>query len=153
MCSASARPSRSGGDRAGGDPVAEQLMLSREQLSPIYQRLQSAGDHRQRPVPVGGAPHGAGEHRPRDPTDSYELRFPRELKVRSDVLAVGHDCSGTLVQIAYAIAGKGLEPVTVTRGYLYSVRVRFSATRPHGPGRGVARHHPALRRPRAGARR
>jgi hypothetical protein len=44
------------------------------------------------------------------------------------VLAVGRDSSGTLVQIAYAISGKGLEPVMVTRGFLYSVRVRFSAT-------------------------
>jgi hypothetical protein len=61
-------------------------------------------------------------------TDSYELRFAQELKVRSDVLAVGRDSSGTLVQIAYAISGKGLEPVTVTRGFLYSVRVRFVAT-------------------------
>src|SRR5207247_6945021 len=50
----------------------------------------------------------------------------------SDVLAVGHDSSGTLVQITYAISGKGLEPVTVTRGYLYSVRVRFAATAPSG---------------------
>ena len=43
---------------------------------------------------------------------------------------------GTQVQIAYAIAGKGLEPVTVTRGFLYSVRVRFVGDRLAGPGRG-----------------
>ena len=36
------------------------------------------------------------------------------------------------MQIAYAISGKGLEPVTVTRGFLYSVRVRFAATDPTG---------------------
>src|SRR5262249_39625096 len=51
-----------------------------------------------------------------------------ELKVRSEVLAVGHDSAGSMVQIAYAIAGSSLEPVTVTRGFLYSVRVRFVAT-------------------------
>ncbi len=120
------------GDRAGGDPVAEQLMLSREQLSPIYQRLQSAGT-------IGSGQYQSEERRMGQAsialgtrTDSYELRFPRELSVRSDVLAVGHDSSGSLVQIAYAIAGKGLEPVTVTRGYLYSVRVRFSASDPTG---------------------
>jgi hypothetical protein len=61
-------------------------------------------------------------------SDSYELRFPDELKVRTQVLAVGRDSSGTQVQIAYAIAGEGLEPVTVTQGFLYSVRVRFVAT-------------------------
>ena len=31
------------------------------------------------------------------------------------------------MQIAYAISGSSLEPVTVTRGFLYSVRLRFVA--------------------------
>jgi GWxTD domain-containing protein len=116
------------GDRAGDDPVAAQLMLSREPLSPIYQRLQSAGT-------IGNGQYQSEERRMGQAsiklgtsTDSYELRFPEDLTVHSDVLAVGHDSTGTLVQIAYAIAGKGLEPVTVTRGFLYSVRVRFAAT-------------------------
>lgn len=120
------------GDRAGDNPVAEQLMLSREPLSPIYQRLQSAGS-------IGSGQYQSEERRMGQAsialgtkTDSYELRFARELNLRSDVLAVGRDSSGTLVQIAYAISGKGLEPVTVTRGFLYSVRVRFSATDPTG---------------------
>ena len=49
-------------------------------------------------------------------SDSYELRFPKELKATSEVLAVGRDSAGQQVQIAYAIAGASLEPVTVTRG-------------------------------------
>jgi len=115
------------GDKAGQNPVAEQLMLSREQLSPIYERLQSAGQ-------IGSGQYQAEERRMGQEsialgttTDSYQLRFVEDLRVRTDVLAVGHDSSGTLVQITYAISGKGLEPVTVTRGYLYSVRVRFAA--------------------------
>jgi GWxTD domain-containing protein len=114
-------------DKAGNDPVAEQLIFSREQLSPIYQRLQSAGR-------IGSGPFQAEERRMGQSsialgtrTDSYELHFADDLKARTQVLAVGRDSSGTLVQIAYAISGKGLEPVTVTRGFLYSVRVRFSA--------------------------
>jgi GWxTD domain-containing protein len=121
--------------REGGveeSPVAEQLMLSREQLSPIYQRLKSAGR-------IGTGQYQTEERRLGQEsialgtnTDSYELRFVRDLKLRSDVLAVGHDSTGTLVQITYAISGKGLEPVTVTRGFLYSVRVRFAASDPAG---------------------
>jgi GWxTD domain-containing protein len=111
-----------------GNPIAEQLILSREHLAPIYQRLQSAGRiasgrYQTEERRVGQESIALGTH-----TDSYELHFPQELKVHSEVLAVGHDSSGNLVQIAYAIAGSGLEPVTVTRGYLYSVRVRFVAT-------------------------
>jgi hypothetical protein len=41
---------------------------------------------------------------------------------------VGHDSTGPQIQIAYAVAGSTLEPVLVTRGYLYSIRVRFVAT-------------------------
>jgi GWxTD domain-containing protein len=115
------------GDNAADNPVAEQLIFSREQLSPIYQRLQSAGR-------VGSGQFQAEERRMGQSsiavgtrTDSYELAFAEELKARTEVLAVGRDSSGTLVQIAYAISGKGLEPVTVTRGFLYSVRVRFTA--------------------------
>ncbi len=111
-----------------GDPMAQQLLLSREQLSPIYGRLQAAGristgryqtEERQ----VGQESIALGTT-----SDSYELRFPDELKVNSEVLAVGRDSTGTQIQIVYAIAGGTLEPVMVTRGYLYSVRVRFVAT-------------------------
>ena len=38
-------------------------------------------------------------------TDSYELRFPDELKVNTEVLAVGRDSTGRQVQIAYAVCG------------------------------------------------
>ncbi|MBA3521072.1 MAG: GWxTD domain-containing protein, partial [Gemmatimonadales bacterium] len=115
-------------DGSGSDPVTQQLLLSRERLAPIYGRLQSAGristgrwqsEERQ----VGQESIALGTT-----SDSYELRFPNELEVRSEVLAVGRDSSGPQVQIAYAISGESLEPVTVTRGHLYSVRVRFVAS-------------------------
>ena len=109
------------------DPTATQLMLSREQLSPIYQRLQTAGRigsgrYQTEERRIGQQSIALGTH-----TDSYELRFASDLKVRDQVLAVGNDSTGRMVQIVYAISGEGLEPVTVTRGYLYSVRVRFVA--------------------------
>ncbi|MGH7526707.1 MAG: GWxTD domain-containing protein [Gemmatimonadales bacterium] len=119
---------RGGLNASEGNPVAQQLLLSREQLAPIYGRMQAAGrastgqfqsEERQ----VGQESIALGTT-----TDSYELRFNDELKVRSEVLAVGRDSTGAQVQIAYAIAGSSLEPMPVTRGYLYSVRVRFVAT-------------------------
>ena len=107
--------------------VAEQLMLSREQLSPIYRRLQAAGlgstgRYQNQERRAGQESIALGTT-----SDSYELRFPNELKATSEVLAVGRDSAGHQVQIAYAIAGSSLEPVTVTRGFLYSVRLRFVA--------------------------
>jgi GWxTD domain-containing protein len=121
-----------GQDNAADNAVAEQLMLSRERLSPIYRRLQGAGRmstgrYQTQERKVGQESIALGTT-----SDSYELRFPEELKAKSEVLAVGHDSSGPQVQIAYAIAGSSLEPVTVTRGYLYSVRLRFVATDDRG---------------------
>jgi GWxTD domain-containing protein len=121
--------------QAGGavdNAMAEQLMLSREQLSPIYRRLHGAGRvstgrYQSEERRVGQESIALGTT-----SDSYELRFSQELKAHSEVLAVGSDSSGPQVQIAYAIAGSSLEPVTVTRGYLYSVRVRFVATDQRG---------------------
>jgi GWxTD domain-containing protein len=107
--------------------MAEQLMLSREQLSPIYRRLQgtgrgTTGRYQNEERRVGQTSIKVGTT-----SDSYELRFPNEIKATSEVLAVGHDSSGNQVQIAYAISGASLEPVTVTRGFLYSIRLRFVA--------------------------
>jgi GWxTD domain-containing protein len=113
---------------AGDNAIAEQLMLSREQLSPIYRRLQSAGRgstgrYQNQERRAGQESIALGTT-----SDSYELRFPGELKAKSEVLAVGRDSAGHQVQIAYAISGASLEPVTVTRGFLYSIRLRFVAT-------------------------
>ena len=117
---------------AADNAMAEQLMLSRQQLSPIYRRLEGAGRgstgrYQAEERRVGQQSIALGTT-----TDSYELRFPQELKAHSEVLAVGRDSSGPQVQIAYAIAGSSLEPVMVTRGYLYSVRLRFVATDSEG---------------------
>ena len=115
-------------NRTADNAMAEQLMLSREQLAPIYRRLQaagrgSAGRYQSQERRAGQESIALGTT-----SDSYELRFPNELKAKSEVLAVGRDSTGHQVQIAYAIAGSSLEPVTVTRGFLYSVRLRFVAT-------------------------
>jgi GWxTD domain-containing protein len=112
---------------AADNAVAEQLMLSREQLSPIYRRLQgvshiSSGRYQSQERRAGQESIALGTN-----SDSYELRFTKELKARWEVLAVGRDSTEHQVQIAYAIAGSSLEPVTVTRGFLYSVRLRFVA--------------------------
>jgi GWxTD domain-containing protein len=117
---------------AANNAVAEQLMLSRERLSPIYRRLQGAGHmstgrYQSQERRLGQESIALGTT-----SDSYELRFPEKLKAHTEVLAVGRDSSGPQVQIAYAIAGSSLEPVTVTRGYLYSVRLRFVATDKRG---------------------
>ena len=120
------------GDGAADNAVAEQLMLSRERLSPIYRRLQNAGRMSTGRFQTLERQTGQQSIALGTTSDSYELRFPQELKAHSEVLAVGRDSAGPQVQIAYAIAGSSLEPVPVTRGFLYSVRLRFAAMNRQG---------------------
>src|SRR6185312_8594419 len=120
------------GNLGATNSMAEQLVLSREQLSPIYRRLQgagrmSAGRFQSQERRAGQESIALGTN-----SDSYELRFSKELKAKWEVLAVGRDSAGYQVQIAYAIAGSSLEPVPVTRGFLYSVRLRFVAMNQRG---------------------
>src|SRR4051812_5370380 len=117
---------------ASDNAMAEQLMLSRERLSPIYRRLQSAGRMSNGRYQTMERQTGQQSIALGTTSDSYELRFPQELKAHSEVLAVGRDSMGPQVQIAYAIAGSSLEPVPVTRGFLYSVRLRFVAMNTQG---------------------
>lgn len=110
-----------------GTAVAGRLLDSRASLSPLYGRIQSAGqagtaqylrDERQ----AGRKSIAEGTS-----TDSYDLRFGRELDAHTDVLAVGHDSSGALIQVTYAIPGAELVPVRIEQGYLYAIRLRFVA--------------------------
>jgi GWxTD domain-containing protein len=116
---------------AGGTPVAgsevDELLTSRQKLSPLYARLQGVG-------PASGERYRAEERRiGRESirigttTDSYVLTFAKDLDARLEVLAVGHDEKGPLVQVAYAIRGESLHPVDIGRGLLYAVRLRFVA--------------------------
>ena len=113
---------------AASNAMAEQLMLSRERLSPIYRRLHGAGHMSTGRYQTEERRAGQESIALGTTTDSYELRFPLPLKAHTEVLAVGVDSSKPQVQITYAISGSSLEPVTVTRGYLYTVRLRFVAT-------------------------
>ena len=106
---------------------AEELLLSREQLSPMYARLQRVGR-------VSAARYQADERRLGrtsleigTTTDSYGLRFAKALPARTEVLAVGSEDGRPIVHVTYAIPGSSLVPVQVNRGYMYAVRLRFMA--------------------------
>ncbi len=106
---------------------AEELLLSREQLSPMYARLQRVGR-------VSAARYQADERRLGrtslrigTTTDSYGLRFAKELPARVEVLAVGTAEGRPVVHVTYAIPGSALVPVRMNRGFMYTVRLRFMA--------------------------
>jgi GWxTD domain-containing protein len=110
---------------ASSTVVTDQLLLSREQLSPMYRRLMTAGGGTSGRYMAEERATGRQSIEVGTTTDSYELDYPKELKARVQVLAVGADAEGSLVQVAYAIPGSSLTAVSTARGQLYPVRLRF----------------------------
>lgn len=104
--------------------IAEQLIRSREGMSPIYSRMLSAGR--------SGGGQMQGEERRQGQrsiaqgtrTDSWPLRWTKDLPARIEVVAVGTDSAGPVVQFAFAIPGSALQPVQVGGTMTYQVRMR-----------------------------
>ena len=112
----------------------QDLLLSREQISPMYGRLQRVGRASEVRYQNDERRLGRESIRRGTTTDSYELEFAKRLNARAEVLAVGHDpeSKATLLQVTYAIPGTSLDPVQVERGSLYVIRLRMAVFDPHG---------------------
>lgn len=114
-----------------GDTVlqnrAERLLESRDQISPIYQRLYGAGSATL--VSLGSQERATGRRSIELGTtsDRYELQYRQRLPARTDVMAVGHQGNRELLQVTWAIPGKALTPERVPQGYVYPVRLRVAA--------------------------
>jgi len=105
--------------------TANQLVISRDRLAPIYQKLEVADiaspagmrmakDERE----MGRLSIAVGTT-----TDSYTRTFQQPLAARAIATSVGIQGDRPLLQVGYAISGKTLVPVASSRGYLYPIRV------------------------------
>ncbi len=104
----------------------QNLLVSREQLDPIYGRLERAGDVSESQFQNQERRMGRESIQRGTQTDSYELSFAKSLAASAEVLAVGHAGDRNLLQVTYAIPARSLEPVTVDRGSLYTIRLRLA---------------------------
>ncbi|HQR18183.1 MAG TPA: GWxTD domain-containing protein [Gemmatimonadales bacterium] len=105
--------------------TTEQLLTSREQISPIYGKMKGAGGASISRYMTEERTQGRTSYAVGTTTDSYELHFDKELNAKVQVLAVGRDAQGPEVQVAYAIPGSSLTPIKTSRGEVYHVRLRF----------------------------
>ncbi len=106
--------------------TTEQLLSSRQNISPLYNKMKSAGGASISRYMAEERSQGRASYTRGTNSDSYELHFARPLSARVQVLAVGWDEGGALVQVAYAIAGGSLSGVNTSRGQVYPVRLRLS---------------------------
>ena len=112
---------------AGGTP-RDQLLLSRQSLSPMYGQMLNWG------------PYGAAQARGRErgigrasidygtTTDSYELQYARRLTAYADLVAVGARGGLPLAHFVFAVAPPETTPTSAPDGgVVYPVRVRLVA--------------------------
>ena len=114
--------------RGAADAPQDQLLLSRQSLSPAYARMLNWGRY--------GAAHaralersiGAASITVGTTTDSYELQFPQRLGVIADLIAVGRNSAGRLAHFVFGIRAGDTSPSTVAGEAQYRVRAQVVAT-------------------------
>ena len=114
------------------DPMAKDLLLSRQDFAPIYQRiLNSSGTGFQRAV-TDERQIGRNNLARGVTSDTHERHFPEDLEGSCQVLAVGSQGDEPLLHVGCAVRGKSLVSRKVPQGLLYTVRLRFAAADRNG---------------------
>ncbi|HJR15690.1 MAG TPA: GWxTD domain-containing protein [Gemmatimonadales bacterium] len=113
--------------RGAADAPQDQLLLSRQSLSPAYSRMLNwgrygAGHARALERSIGTTSIAVGTT-----TDTHELGFHRRLQVVADLIAVGRSTTGSLAHLVFGIAAAGLSPDVSNGAAMYPVRVRLVA--------------------------
>jgi GWxTD domain-containing protein len=110
--------------RGAADAPVDQLLLSRQSMSPLYGRMLNWGPYGRarseaRERGIGQASIAIGTT-----SDSYELRFDKPLAAVADLIAVGTRAGGSLAHLVFAVAAPGAEAVKGEDGVRYITRVR-----------------------------
>jgi GWxTD domain-containing protein len=113
--------------RGAADAPPDQLLLSRQSLSPTYARMLNWGRYgaanaRARERSIGAASIAVGTT-----TDTYELQFPKPLRVVADLIAVGRTPAGSLAHFVFGIAASTLTPARRDGKVQYHLRLRLVA--------------------------
>jgi GWxTD domain-containing protein len=110
--------------RGASDAPDDQLLLSRQTLSPLYGHMLHWG------------PNGAARARASErgigrasidygtATDSYELQFARRLTAYADLIGIGVDRGVPLAQFVFAVGPAETTPRSEADGVSYAVRAR-----------------------------
>jgi len=117
--------------RGAADAPRDQLILSRQSLSPIYSRMLNWGrfgsaneQARERNIGIESIQVGTT-------TDNNELRFKHRLGAVADLIAVGHRSGQSLAHFVFGIAARGTAWRSGPNGVDYPVRVRLVALDRH----------------------
>ncbi|NNG17755.1 MAG: hypothetical protein HKM89_14875 [Gemmatimonadales bacterium] len=109
----------------GGTPQ-DQLIMSRQAISPLYSKLGTWGRFGRAKLAAREREIGETSIVLGTTTDSHELRFDAPLGIQAQLLAVGQSGGEALVHIAFALEGAHSSGESAD-GAGYPVRVRFAA--------------------------
>ncbi len=114
--------------RGAGDAPRDQLLLSRQSFSNLYNRMLNWG--RYGAARSSALERGIGQVSIAvgTTTDSHELTFPAPLGAVADLVAVGATPLGTTGHLVFAVAEPGTEPRRDGSGISYPIRVRAVAS-------------------------
>jgi len=111
--------------RGADDAPPDQLLLSRQSLSPAYARMLNWGTYGAARARTQERNMGKVSIEVATSSDSYELQFARRLGVVADLVAVGHRDGASLAHLVFGIAASGASPEIAFDGLYYPVRVRL----------------------------
>lgn len=109
------------------DAPRDQLILSRQSLSPMYSRMLNWGQYGAANQQAQERSIGATSIAIGTTTDSYELTFAHRLPALADLLAIGRTGERTRGHLVFGIPAAGGAPRSVPGGVEYRVRVRVVA--------------------------
>ena len=113
--------------RGADESPIDQLLLSRQTLSPMYSRMLNWGRFGAAKARAQERSIGFASITASTTTDTYELQFSRRLGVVADLIAVGRRAGQSLAHFVFGIAAKDVSPDPADAGVTYSVRVRLVA--------------------------
>jgi GWxTD domain-containing protein len=110
---------------SGGN--TEQLLRSRSALAPVYGRARSTAPAQVAAYLAQERALGRRGIQVGTRSDSYTLRFERELDAWGSLLVAGGSGAQPAIQVVFAIPGYAIEPASGAAGVVYPVRLRFIA--------------------------
>jgi GWxTD domain-containing protein len=106
--------------------AAQEMLYSRQKLSPVYGKMLSAGERGAREMQVAERAAGRQSIAIGLQTDSWKFGYELPLTADIDVVAVGSDSAGTQMQVVFAIPGSSLyAPPSMGRA-IYPIRMRVA---------------------------
>ncbi len=113
--------------RGAADAPRDQLLLSRQSLSPTYARMLNWGRYGAANARALERSIGTASIAVATTTDTHELEFRDRLTAVADLIAVGGSAAGSVTHLVFGIAAPGMSPDTLNGSASYPVRVRLVA--------------------------